>query len=133
MKVIFDCNIWISFLIGHHSELLQRILNDQRFDIIICSELVGEIQDVCSRFKIRSRVSDKDLDYFFQIIYAYCHFTEIDHETEHDIRDPKDIYLLSLAESVGADYIVSGDADLIDLNQVGKTKMLTLSEFKALF
>ena len=31
------------------------------------------------------------------------------------IRDPKDLYLLSMAESVPVDYIVSGDGDLTDL------------------
>ncbi len=31
-----------------------------------------------------------------------------------ELRDPKDDYVLFLARAVGADYIVSGDADLTD-------------------
>lgn len=48
------------------------------------------------------------------------------------IRDPKDLYLLSLAETIGADYIVSGDADLTDLGQHKQTRILKLADFKAM-
>ena len=47
------------------------------------------------------------------------------------IRDPKDLYLLALADTIGADYIVSGDADLTDLNQHGQTMILKLADFRA--
>ncbi len=48
------------------------------------------------------------------------------------IRDPKDLYLLSLAETIGADYIVSGDADLTDLGQYHQTRIMKLADFKAM-
>ena len=48
------------------------------------------------------------------------------------IRDPKDLYLLSLAETIGANYIVSGDADLTDLVQYDQTRIMKLADFKAM-
>ena len=39
------------------------------------------------------------------------------HRNHSPIRDIKDLYLLSMAESVPVDYIVSGDKDLTDLKQ----------------
>ena len=58
------------------------------------------------------------------IIHAFCQYVDIELEAEPSaIRDPKDLYLLSLAETIGADYIVSGDADLTDLK---------LADFKSL-
>ena len=48
------------------------------------------------------------------------------------VRDPKDLYLLSLADTIGADYIVSGDADLTDLGQYNQTRILRLADFKAI-
>jgi putative PIN family toxin of toxin-antitoxin system len=133
MKVILDSNIWISFLIGHHTGLIQRILNDTRFDVIICGELLKELHDVCSRSKIRSHVRDEELFDFFRIIYSYARMVDIKEKASFDIRDPKDLYLLSLAESSEATYIVSGDADILDVKQFGKTTMLSLSEFKERF
>lgn len=132
MKIILDCNIWISFLIGHQANLVQRILTDMRFDVYACDELFEEIHNVSSRDKIRTRISDEELDDFFRIIYAFCHIVKIEQQTQSDIRDPKDLYLLSLAEKIEADCIVSGDADLLDLQQHKQTKMLKLSDFKKL-
>ena len=130
MKIILDSNIWISFLIGHQTEWMKRILTDFRFDVYVCNELLDEINDVVSRPKIQSHVNDDDLEDFFRVIYAFCHLAKIEAKTESDIRDPKDLYLLSFAESIGADYIVSGDADLIVLEQHKGTRMMTLADFK---
>ena len=47
-------------------------------------------------------------------------------------RDPKDLYLLALADTIGADYIVSGDADLTDLRQYNQTRIMKLADFKAM-
>jgi putative PIN family toxin of toxin-antitoxin system len=132
MKAILDCNIWISFLIGHQAEWMGRLLTDARFDIYVCDELLNEIHDVCLRPKIRSRVNDDELNDFFRIIYAYCQVAKIEGVAQSDIRDPKDLYLLSLAETVTADVIVSGDADLLALRQHKSTQMMTLADFKAL-
>ena len=60
MKVIIDTNLWISFLIGHQTQLVRRMLTDLRFDVYVCSRLIEEIRDVASRNKIRKYVSDAD-------------------------------------------------------------------------
>ena len=131
MKIILDCNIWISFLIGHQAQFVQQILTDTRIDVYVCDELLEEIHNVSSRPKIRTRIGDDELDDFFRIIYAFCRMANIEQKAQSEIRDPKDLYLLSLAESIEADYIVSGDADLIELKQHKTTKMMSLADFKA--
>ena len=133
MKVVLDCNIWISFLIGHQAQFVQQILTDTRFDVYVCEELLEEIHDVCSRPKIRTRINDEELDDFFRIIYAFCRMAKIERQAQSEIRDPKDLYLLSLAESIDADYIVSGDSDLLELQQHKQTKMLAFADFKNKF
>lgn len=132
MKVIFDSNIWISFLIGHHAKLLQGILTDSRCKVVACDELLEEIRGVCLRSKICSRVCDEEVDDLFRVIFAYCAKVKIEIEAVAKIRDPKDLYLLSLAETVNANYIVTGDNDVLDLKWHKQTKMLTFAEFKAL-
>jgi len=130
MKVILDCNIWISFLLSRQDCLLRRMLMDTRFDICICEELLAEIVNVARRDKIRIRVSEAELQQLLKIIDAFCEKTTIDHIAESIIRDPKDLYLLSLAETIDADYIVSGDKDLTDLNQHLRTRIIKLADFK---
>jgi putative PIN family toxin of toxin-antitoxin system len=133
MKVIIDTNLWISFLIGHQTQLVRRMLTDMRFDVYVCARLVEEIRDVASRDKISKYVTPSDIDDLLAIINAFCQFAIISTEAPATaIRDPKDLYLLSLAETIGADYIVSGDADLTDLGQYNQTKIMKLADFKAM-
>ncbi len=45
-------------------------------------------------------------------------------------RDPKDNFLLALAKDGDADYLITGDADLLVLKEFEKTKIVTLAEFE---
>ena len=130
MKVIIDCNIWISFLLSKQDFLLRRLLTDIRYDIYVCDDLLSEIINVSRRDKIRKRVSENELQQLLKIIDAFCEHASINQIAT--IRDPKDLYLLSLAESIGAYYLVSGDKDLTDLAQHRETRIIRLSEFKAI-
>lgn len=44
-------------------------------------------------------------------------------------RDEKDNFLLNLAVDGNADYLITGDKDLLVLEKIEKTKILTYSEF----
>lgn len=44
-------------------------------------------------------------------------------------RDPEDDYLLAYALVGKADYLVTGDRDLLVLGSVGKTKIVTAQQF----
>lgn len=130
MKVVLDCNIWISFLIGHQISFVRQLLNDERFQVYACERLLEEIQDVCSREKIKKYIRMDDVADLLGIIYDYCQFAIIGENTQSPIRDPKDLYLLSLAETIDAAYIVSGDKDLLDLQHHKQTKIIKLADFR---
>lgn len=80
MKVIIDTNLWISFLIGHQTKFVRRMLTDLRFDVFVCSNLIEEIRDVASRDKIRKHLGTTDLDDLLNIINAFCQFATIEAE-----------------------------------------------------
>lgn len=133
MRIIIDTNLWISFLIGHQKFFMQRMLTDLRFDVYICPQLIKEICDVASREKISKYLDSSDLDDMLAIIQAYCKRVNIEAEVPSSaVRDPKDLYLLSLAKTIDANYIVSGDTDLTDIGQFENTSIVRLSEFKEL-
>ena len=48
------------------------------------------------------------------------------------MRNPKDLYLLSLAETVGVNYLVSGDADLLVLGKHKPTRMVRFIDFRSI-
>ena len=133
-KVIIDTNLWISFLLGHQVQFVRRVLTDMRFEVYVCAQLIEEIRDVASRDKICKHLGSNDLDDLLAILNAFCQFVVIESEVSPTaVRDPKDLYLLALADTIGADYIVSGDADLIDLRQYHQARIIKLADFKQFF
>ena len=44
-------------------------------------------------------------------------------------RDPNDNFLLALAKDGKADYLLTGDKDLLELKNFGKTKIKTITSF----
>ena len=44
-------------------------------------------------------------------------------------RDPKDDFLLSLARDGNADFLLTGDKDLLELERFEATKIITISGF----
>ena len=133
-KVIIDTNLWISFLLGHQVQFVRRVLTDLRFEVYVCARLIEEIRDVASRDKICKHLGSNDLDDLLAILNAFCQFVVIESEVSPTaVRDPKDLYLLALADTIGADYIVSGDADLTDLGEYHQARIIKLDDFKQIF
>lgn len=117
MKVLFDTNLWISFMIGRRLSSLADVLNRRDVEVYVSEQLLDEIRTVIDRPKFSKIISQDTRYHFFEMIYDVCLFTDITVEAVSPIRDIKDLYLLSMAESVPVDYIVSGDKDLTDLGQ----------------
>jgi len=128
MKILFDSNLWISFMIGKRLSSLADVLCRHDVEVYICEQQLDEIRTVIAREKFNRLISAETRYYFFEMIYDVCRVTDITVEAKSDIRDPKDLYLLSLAESVPVDYIVSGDKDLTDLGLHAGIPILKYSE-----
>ena len=86
---------------------------------------------VASRPKLEKYISQKDIVATLEIIDAFCISVKIRTQAKSPIRDIKDLYLLSLADTIPADYILTGDKDLLVLRTHNQTKILTYSDFVA--
>ena len=128
MKILFDTNLWISFMIGKRLSSLSHILCRHDIDIYISEQQLTEIRLVIARPKFDKLISAETRCYFFEMVNDVCLSTDIVVEAKSDIRDPKDLYLLSMAESVPVDYIVSGDKDLTDLGSHAGIPILKYTE-----
>jgi predicted nucleic acid-binding protein len=47
-------------------------------------------------------------------------------------RDPKDNFLLALAKDGNADYLITGDGDLLSMQQFEQTNIVELSTFETM-
>lgn len=129
MKVLFDTNLWISFMIGKRLSSLAAVFNRQDVEVYVSEQLLDEIRVVISRPKFDRLISKETRYYFFEMVYDVCFVTDITVKAQSPVRDIKDLYLLSMAESVPVDFIVSGDKDLIDLGEHAGIPILKYSDF----
>ena len=130
MKIIIDTNLWVSSCFGKHTAIMEDILLDKRYDVYVCKELVDEVMDVLSRPKISKYISSDDIHEIYGLLTRGCKMVAIKEHAISVIRDPKDLYLLSLADTIQADLILSGDKDLLTLEQHHSTRIISLSDFK---
>ena len=124
MRIIFDNNIWISFLIGKRLSELRPVFSRTDVEIFYCDELEQEFLDVAHRPKIQKYVNEQQIERVHQLMVCTCHHETIASLDPTPVRDPKDVYLLALSEAVKADYLVSGESDLLELDEYHQTKIV---------
>ena len=127
-RIIIDTNIWISFLITKDFTKLDEIIFSKQGTLIFSQELLDEFLEVVKRPKFKRFFSSSDIELILENIETYADFIHIITKTEK-CRDPKDNFLLSLSIDGNADFLLTGDKDLLELKNVGKTSIMTISDF----
>jgi uncharacterized protein len=131
-NVIVDTNIWISFLIGKNLKGLQEYIDSQTIIIITCNEQIQELTEVFKKPKIKKYFSPEQIDEFFELLDESSVNIILKTKTEL-CRDLKDNYLLSLAIDSNADFLITGDNDLLILTSVENTKIIKFIDFEKIF
>ena len=133
MKIIIDTNLWVSFLINKKFDDLENLCLDESISVIYCDKIIKELIDVSSRNKIRKLgVEEKDVAKMLSLIITSCVKVTFENTAISVIRDPEDLYLLSLAEASDADFLITGDKDLLILRFHSRTQIVSYSEFAKL-
>ena len=129
VRVIFDTNVWISFLIGKRLSFLKDYISSGQVKIIYCNQLLLEIKEVTSRPKLKKYFPANEVNEMIELIETIGENFKI--VSTHFInRDPKDNFLLDLIDISGADYLVTGDKDLIIHNPFKTAQILTPADFE---
>jgi putative PIN family toxin of toxin-antitoxin system len=127
-RIIIDTNLWNSFLITRDFTKLDEILFSRHSILVFSQELLDEFLEVARRPKFRRFFSSADIEELLETIDEYAHFVKVQTKTEA-CRDPKDNFLLSLSIDGNADFLLTGDKDLLELTKFGETTIITISEF----
>ena len=130
-RVVIDTNLWISFLIGKTLKGLQSHLIRQDIVLLFSEELFDELIEVVHRPKLQKYFSSDNIRELMALLEMKALFVEIK-EHVSDCRDTKDNFLLDLCISGNADYLVTGDADLIALHPFRGVKIIHYRDFEAI-
>jgi putative PIN family toxin of toxin-antitoxin system len=126
-RVIFDSNIWVSFAIGKRLDELKMTFTHPNIEIFACRKLLWEVSDATQKPKLSKYISPDRREMLLELIEA-CHFVNIEEEV-FIARDPNDNYLLDLSAKVNADFLVTGDNDLLVLKNYRHTAIVTFNSF----
>ena len=141
LRVTVDTNLFVSATISRGSPL-QLILAWRRglFVLVLSESLVREVGTVLRRPHIVERygVRESDvrrLERRFERAAAIVADDELsDLPAELQVRDVKDVRILQTALTGEADFLVSGDDDLLSLSgeeALGKLQVITVNDFLA--
>ena len=131
MRLVIDTNIMISALLAGTSLPAHLIVlwREGRFDLLTSAEQLDELMRVTRYPKIRERLAPALAGRLINEIRDLAVLlTELPVVTASP--DPHDNYLLAMAASGGADFLVTGDKrDLLALKLFEGTKIMTVRDF----
>jgi len=121
VRVVLDTNIWVSGLLLPSSNA-GRILkgwNEARFEVILSSYILEEIGKVLSYPKIKKRLQwdEPKIQHYLDLLVFFAEMVDVNELSAHVETDPKDSPILSALITSNADFLISGDSDLLSLKR----------------
>ncbi|MFN9225483.1 MAG: putative toxin-antitoxin system toxin component, PIN family [Pseudanabaena sp.] len=128
-RFVVDNNILVSALLVKNSAPFQVISKIEERDVILYSEeTLLELNQVLSRKKFIKYFAIEEKQAFIFKLLEKAELVEIE-ESINICRDPKDDKFLELAVSGKADFIITGDQDLLVLNPFRNIEIITAKDF----
>lgn len=131
LRCVFDTNVVVSAL-SFPSSVPRRAfdLAHDRGVILASEETLGELVEVLRRAKFIPYIHVPEREAFLRAFAATVELVAIT-ERITECRDPKDNKFLELAVCGGAQYVISGDDDMLVLRKVRETAIVTPADFIA--
>jgi putative PIN family toxin of toxin-antitoxin system len=116
VKVVLDANVLVSAVIaqGASHRIVARWLEQGDLEVVVCPALLAEVDDVLGRPRIQKRIEPELSQLYLATLRRIADVVADPVSVASHTRDPDDDYLVALAREHGADYIVTGDKDLLE-------------------
>lgn len=130
IRIVIDTNLWVAALLSTNMRnRIEKILSDERIEIIATHELLFELDAVLQRPKFNRFFSSEQRLAYLQLLKDRLTLIE-SHSVVDLCRDPNDNFLLAISQDGDCDFLISGDNDLLSLINFGATQIVTISAFE---
>jgi uncharacterized protein len=137
-RVLVDSNVYISYLLRPDSDssvcrVLEALISG-RCVLLLPADLAEEILRAVKRKPyLSARIPANSARRLVDLLLSISEPIErIEEEAPRVVRDPEDNFLLMYALAGRADYLVTGDLDLLTIGRVGELRILSPQEFAEL-
>ena len=124
MKIVFDTNTLISSILKKGSSpdlaFTLAVLSHQ---ILASLKTLEELNSILQRKKFDAYFKEESRRQFYRNFASFCHLVDVT-SVVTICRDPKDDKFLELSVDGKADYLITGDKDLLSLNYYEQTKIV---------
>lgn len=132
IRVILDTNVLITRLLIPQSVTARAVRRRlEQTQPLVSDDTLSELATALSRPKFDPYVSREDRQTFFELFARVAEWVTVT-TTIRRCRDPRDDKFLELAADGKADWIVTGDKDLLELSPFQTTSILTPAAVLAL-
>ena len=131
MKVVLDTNILISALMSQSgaSHLIYQAWRDKRITLLTCAEQLAEVREVTRRVAVALRIKPAEAGRLMNSLRMLAAVLGDLPDVQRS-SDPKDNYILALAQAGGARYVVTGDkSGLLALRRHAEADIVTAAVF----
>lgn len=137
MKVLLDTNVFISHLLtpgrGGSIQVIIEALIAGRFTLLLPDDAIRELTAAASRPHLANKVTPAQLALLRDLLQSVAvRIAPIEEAIPAIGRDRKDDYLIAYAVIGEADYLVTGDKDLLVLGEIAGVRIITTVAFAAL-
>ena len=99
------------------------------FEVFISPHLIAELNRKIKQQKFRKYFDLNEAIDFVTSLHDRATTVSVNKPYPQICRDVKDNYLLALSKDANADYLITGDKDLLSLQKFENTLIVTLSQF----
>ena len=133
LRVVLDTNVYISGTIlsrGVPYEILEAWRRSE-YILVVSEAIIAEMERVLHYPRIQDRygITDGDVDRLITSLQTDALLVAGNYEVRGVSADPDDDKFLACALEAGADCIVTGDPDLLDLGQYQRVNILSPRTF----
>jgi len=129
IRVILDTNLWISYLISKKLSKIDLLFERDEIVLLFSNELLDEFVEVANRPRFRKYFSPDDIEELLDLFDAFGEIVRVS-AVVNTCRDSKDNFLLALSQDGRADFLVTGDRDLLDIDRFLETEIVTYADFE---
>ena len=120
-RAVLDANVYVSALVrpeGPPGQIIERFLRDAAFEIVVTPAIVEEVLRALAYPKVRKRIRENvDPELWFEDIVVLAQFIAGEDEVHGVSEDPDDDKYIAAAVEGRAAFMVSGDADVLAINE----------------
>jgi putative PIN family toxin of toxin-antitoxin system len=132
IRAVSDTNLLVSYLIAHRppiATLIDQHLAQEHFILVSGAVLLEELDRVLRYPRLQRYYTEQMRTQYVALVAALGAIVELPESVPRICRDPDDDWVIACAVAGEADVIVSGDEDLLTLNQVGTIPVLSAAQF----